>query len=177
MSWCPKCRTEYREGFTHCADCGAELVDELPELVVEMPAAADLEPVLLTTITGEQEFQRFSQLLHLNRIPFYSLDKDTGDYMRIYMGFSVYGQDVYVRRRDFAVASQLLANLEGEYTDEEMERAYDAFLSTPQEQPSELDDDPDAEPVSSGYGLLKVFGIFFGALILLWLLNSIFAWW
>ena len=31
MPWCPKCKTEYREGFTVCADCGSELVDEEPE--------------------------------------------------------------------------------------------------------------------------------------------------
>ncbi len=28
--FCPKCRTEYREGFTVCADCDSDLVDELP---------------------------------------------------------------------------------------------------------------------------------------------------
>lgn len=30
MPWCPKCKTEYREGFTVCADCGSELVEEQP---------------------------------------------------------------------------------------------------------------------------------------------------
>lgn len=30
MSWCPKCKTEYREGITKCADCGSQLVEELP---------------------------------------------------------------------------------------------------------------------------------------------------
>lgn len=39
MPWCPKCKSEYREGFTVCTDCGAELVDEEPlgEAVSEMP--------------------------------------------------------------------------------------------------------------------------------------------
>lgn len=31
MPWCPNCRTEYEEGVEVCADCGAALVDELPE--------------------------------------------------------------------------------------------------------------------------------------------------
>jgi len=31
MPWCPKCKTEYQEGFEKCADCGSDLVDELPE--------------------------------------------------------------------------------------------------------------------------------------------------
>jgi hypothetical protein len=28
--FCPKCRSEYREGFTTCSDCGIPLVHELP---------------------------------------------------------------------------------------------------------------------------------------------------
>lgn len=28
--FCPKCRTEYREGFYVCVDCNSNLVDELP---------------------------------------------------------------------------------------------------------------------------------------------------
>jgi hypothetical protein len=28
--FCPQCRTEYREGFYTCADCGVSLVSELP---------------------------------------------------------------------------------------------------------------------------------------------------
>lgn len=30
MPWCPKCKTEYREGFTVCADCGSKLVEDEP---------------------------------------------------------------------------------------------------------------------------------------------------
>ncbi len=29
--FCPKCKTEYRPGFTRCADCGSDLVERLPE--------------------------------------------------------------------------------------------------------------------------------------------------
>lgn len=28
--FCPKCKTEYREGFSVCADCNIDLVSELP---------------------------------------------------------------------------------------------------------------------------------------------------
>lgn len=30
MPFCPKCRCEYREGFTVCSDCGEKLVSYLP---------------------------------------------------------------------------------------------------------------------------------------------------
>lgn len=31
MPWCPKCKNEYKEGFTVCADCGLELVESLQD--------------------------------------------------------------------------------------------------------------------------------------------------
>lgn len=31
MAWCPKCKEEYREGITVCAECGTELVENIPE--------------------------------------------------------------------------------------------------------------------------------------------------
>jgi len=46
--FCPACRTEYREGFTVCSDCGTTLVPELlPEPPTEIPSeGADFEEVL-----------------------------------------------------------------------------------------------------------------------------------
>ena len=45
--YCPNCRTEYREGFTTCSDCGVELVQELPpEEPVEHP---EFEAVMTVT--------------------------------------------------------------------------------------------------------------------------------
>ena len=149
-------------------------MDELTE--PEEAPAQPAEPVYLTTINSDQEFELFSGLLHLNKIPFFSQDKDTGDYMRIYMGFSVYGQDVYVLPQHYALCSQLLAQIGGEYAEGEVEAAYEDYMRSPEaaETPEE---DPDAEPVSSGYGVLKGFAAFFGALILIWLLGKLLHWW
>jgi hypothetical protein len=30
LMFCPRCKAEYRQGFTRCADCDVELVDQLP---------------------------------------------------------------------------------------------------------------------------------------------------
>lgn len=35
MAWCPKCKCEYVDGVTTCADCGCDLVEKLKEEVQE----------------------------------------------------------------------------------------------------------------------------------------------
>lgn len=37
MPYCPKCRVEYREGFSVCSDCDVDLVDKLPEIEPPSP--------------------------------------------------------------------------------------------------------------------------------------------
>lgn len=37
MPWCPDCKTEYDPGIAVCADCGADLVDELPQIRIGPP--------------------------------------------------------------------------------------------------------------------------------------------
>lgn len=41
MPWCPKCKNEYREGFSVCADCGSVLVDEETFVWLEAEQPAD----------------------------------------------------------------------------------------------------------------------------------------
>ena len=48
--WCPKCKTEYRDGITVCADCGTELVEG---------TAADFETVDICNLKDEQMADRF----------------------------------------------------------------------------------------------------------------------
>jgi len=48
--FCPQCESEYREGFTTCADCGVALVDTLSDLEDE---EADNEPTVTVLETGD----------------------------------------------------------------------------------------------------------------------------
>ena len=50
MPFCPQCRTEYRPGFTVCADCGVSLVDTLPE---EPPPSERGAPLMVVYETVE----------------------------------------------------------------------------------------------------------------------------
>lgn len=168
MPWCPKCRTEYREGFAACADCGTPLVEVLePEQQPAEEPQALPEPVYLTTITDEHELELFTQLLHSQRIPFFTQDLESGEYMRVYMGFSVFGQAIYVPKGHYALCQQLLAQTGGEYGDAEMEAAYDAYMD---EEP-----EPEEEPEegNGNYRILLVFLGLFGALVLFNILRSL----
>lgn len=52
--FCPKCRAEYREGFTVCADCEIDLVDVLPK--EKKPDFIDFKEVLTTYNPGDVAF-------------------------------------------------------------------------------------------------------------------------
>lgn len=67
MPWCPNCKTEYREGITHCADCKAELVADLSAVKEKNIDAT----ALLAKIDGSQaEFARkLADFLEYSGVP------------------------------------------------------------------------------------------------------------
>ena len=50
---CPKCKSEYRAGFTQCADCGVALVERLP--LAAVPTLDHSELVVAETYANELE--------------------------------------------------------------------------------------------------------------------------
>lgn len=59
MPWCPKCRLEYREGITVCADCNSPLVEE-SELADEKQELCSYETK--EVLEQMNEFLRFSEV-------------------------------------------------------------------------------------------------------------------
>ncbi|MCR5325041.1 MAG: hypothetical protein K6E85_17425 [Lachnospiraceae bacterium] len=59
MPWCPKCKNEYQEGFTVCADCGSALVDELP---------AEDDRIAVAFIEEEELAGKLAEYLNYNAI-------------------------------------------------------------------------------------------------------------
>ena len=65
--WCPVCKNEYREGFTHCPDCDVDLVESLDELPV---------PVIFGE---EDELKEMAAFLQLNGMADVSVSFDEKD--------------------------------------------------------------------------------------------------
>lgn len=65
MSWCPKCRTEYRNGFSVCSNCGSQLTENLPP--TEESKSADL--VTVAIVYGQAEAEIVKAKLESKNIP------------------------------------------------------------------------------------------------------------
>ncbi len=67
MPWCPKCGTEYREGFTECAECHIPLVDKEPEPETDAVYVMK-KAVTICTVEDRLEAETIKALLHENDI-------------------------------------------------------------------------------------------------------------
>lgn len=72
-------------------------------------------------INGEM----IKNLLHNEGIECYRKELETGNYMNIYMGFSVFGEDIYVNALDEQAAREILQVLEPDEQDVEDESLED----------------------------------------------------
>ena len=104
MPWCPKCRSEYRVGFSVCRDCDTKLVSSLDESVQKASADGPFEELLLCEIIDAVELSYIMSLLEEAKIPFRIINKDVGQYLKILQGRSFFGTYVYVRSEDHTEA-------------------------------------------------------------------------
>ncbi|WP_097015798.1 DUF2007 domain-containing protein [Anaerocolumna aminovalerica] len=65
-------------------------------------------PVKLKSAVNNIDAELIINLLHNNNITCYKKSRGSGGYMNIYMGYSVYGEDIYVDKNDYEKAEQLL---------------------------------------------------------------------
>jgi len=82
--FCPECGGEYREGFTHCADCDVDLVESLRPPPTEVPDTG-----LVTVLETEDpaELALAESLLREAGIPFVK----RGDYLHNQFVFGAFG--------------------------------------------------------------------------------------
>lgn len=105
MGWCPNCKTEYQKGITICNVCNEVLVEKLESNKELMEA---MEPQLLYSSSDQMQAVMVISLLEDAKIPILVKDVGSGGYMKIYMGYSVFGSDIYVDKYDYPAAKELL---------------------------------------------------------------------
>ncbi len=111
MPWCPNCKTEYRDGFLQCADCGADLVNEPPQGSNDpksIPLNTPISPVFLLSVSDEIQAKLIENLLKESNIPFFVQNKGCGAYLKVYMGYSAFGTDIYVDQYNYHRAKELV---------------------------------------------------------------------
>lgn len=113
MPWCPECRSEYREGFKNCSECGAALVEELPpESAVENTEGDEGDiAVFLVSAADNFEADILESKLEAYGIPVMKKHKDAGGYLHVYMGASPFGIDLYVPSKLLDKAREILETL------------------------------------------------------------------
>ena len=135
MPWCPVCKTEYRQSFCSCIDCGIDLVDALQPDVEQEAKPETNEPwVFFAEIHDYTEAVIIESLLQSNMVPFSKEYKGDRDVMGIYVGNTTFSVDLFVPESQFTQAEELLGSNTGfrgnqdelnELADRECKRADD----------------------------------------------------
>lgn len=70
-----------------------------------------MKPVKIFSCADRVQADMITETLNNRGIPAYSESKGSGDYMNIYMGTSMFGNDVYVNENDADRAKEIIAAL------------------------------------------------------------------
>jgi len=122
--YCPKCRREYNEDISICPDCHEKLVTELPKGAEERLEA--MHPVMLKSVGSVVEAELIANLLRNSNIPALRKSTGVGGYMNIYMGYSIFGEEIYVDEKDYEKALEILKELDDYEEEPEAEDNQDA---------------------------------------------------
>lgn len=136
MPYCPNCKTEYDEGFHTCADCGAQLVETLPQEPTPEPVSYGnpMNRTFLVSTADSIQSSMLIDVLNQNGIPAFAQPKEGGGYLNACGGYSVFGEDIYVDAADLSAAKELADGLQP--------IAEDESAASPEEVEFEFEDDP-----------------------------------
>ncbi|MBW4829607.1 MAG: DUF2007 domain-containing protein [Clostridiaceae bacterium] len=67
-----------------------------------------LELAVLKTVKNNYELNLIKDLLDQHKIPYIIKDRESGGYMKIYSGFSIYGTDILVEKSLLKKAKDIL---------------------------------------------------------------------
>lgn len=105
--YCPKCRSEYRKGFTRCGECGCPLVERLPDELGSDPRA-HIEPRFLCEAANDFEAELILAKLKAEGIFAFKRYRGSDSYNKILLGRAILGVEILVSESDFAEAQDIV---------------------------------------------------------------------
>lgn len=169
MAWCPKCGSEYRDGFTECASCGVKLVDKLTDeqkKQAEMGERRDMvlpegmsRPVAVFTAKNRLEAESIEDMLRDNDIPVFDRPAAFRQ-IQSYSGADArFGVELVVDASQTARARQLIDEMQTELSENELSE--DDLARLAEEQAEQM---PKAEVEDSAS--LRLLPVIAGVLVL-----------
>lgn len=169
MPWCPKCGSEYRDGFTECASCGVKLVDKLTneqKKQAEMEERRDMvlpegmsRPVAVFTAKNRLEAESIEDMLRDNDIPVFDRPAAFRQ-IQSYSGADArFGVELVVDASQTARARQLIDEMQTELSENELSE--DDLARLAEEQAEQM---PKAEVEDSAS--LRLLPVIAGVLVL-----------
>ena len=108
MPWCPKCKKEFREGFTRCSDCDTELVNQLEQIKSDKENTENDTFVFLINVKDEIEYKLLEAKLKQASIPILKKYRESGGYLTILTGNTLFGIDIYVPSKFLETAKEII---------------------------------------------------------------------
>lgn len=171
MPWCPKCKAEYREGFTECSSCHVPLVDELPE-ETEVPEQEQYvlpdgmeKPIAVYMAKNRLEAETVCDLLRDHDIV--TIDRPAAfRQIQAYSGaYARFGVEILVDASQTAQARALIDEMNHDLAEQPVDE--DELARLAEEQAMETPEQPMEDNVS--FKLLPVvIGVIVVALVLLY---------
>ena len=112
--FCPTCESEYEAGFTHCADDGTELVDQL-NVAAGAHDESEARFVALHTLSSPAEAEMVNDILQQNDIRSVVQSGASDQFSPLFSVMSP-GAQVLVDERDLDRARELYASFFGDDT-------------------------------------------------------------
>jgi hypothetical protein len=157
---CPKCKKEYKDQITVCPDCGEKLIststDTDTDTDTDQIVYEAMKPVKLINVTNSIEAGIIMNLLLNNNIPCIKKDKFLGGYMNLYMGYSVYGEDIYVDEGDYEKALDVISILTPE-EDTEVSDTGESYANASEQLDAEYNASEDADEQDNISPIYSVF--------------------
>ena len=175
MPWCPKCKAEYREGFTECSACHVPLVNSLPEEneVSErdkfvLPDGME-KPIAVYTASNRLEAETICDLLREHDIVVFNRPAALRQ-IQAYAGADArFGVEIIVDASQTAQACALIDEMNHDLAEQPVDE--EALARLAEEQAMETPEQPMEDNAS--FKLLPVVaGIIVVALVLLYFVSN-----